>query len=136
MATSGDSWTGNPNSRNQRWSRWTFVLEIPLADAPTLEYVRDNARRFFRRLFCSSAGQVQVINIGTRWTINLRIEGPCVIDPGVRLEAKRQFIRHFVERGFRHARLVRMDAALLAGSREDGSPPDQVIVLPLIPLEI
>jgi hypothetical protein len=127
------AWTGNPNSGHQRWSKWTFDVRIPGAP-PSLAYVRDNARRFFVQLFRSSAGQVRVTQFGRRWVLELRIEGVDAHDPELVAQVRRQVTRDFVAKGFRNACLARMDVGILAGSREDGSPPDQLIVLPPLSL--
>lgn len=130
-------WTGNPNSGHQRWSKWTFHFLLRSAEQPALDYVRDNARRFFAHLFRTTAGRVRVTQFGRRWTVELQVEGVDVHDPQVQTRVRQQFARDFVRNGFRkqNAWLLRMEAALIAGSREDGTPCDQLIVMPMLSLK-
>jgi hypothetical protein len=133
---SGDSetlWAGNPNSGNQRWSKWRFTLRLPPLSRVTEPQMCDNARRFFAKLFRSQAGSVKVGHIGRRWWIELRMEGVAVHDPGVRAEARRLFARDFVRKGL-GGDLLDMEAGLLAGTREDGTPRDHLIVMPTLAL--
>lgn len=131
-----DSWAGmNPNSGHQRWSRWDFTIAATVAKQPAQDFVLDAARRFFRQMFHTTTGQVRVTVLGLSYLVSLRVEGVAVHDPSVRAAVQAQFAEHFVARGFgAGARLVRMDASLLAGSAEDGTPADHLIVLPTIPI--
>lgn len=111
-------------------------MQFPaLGRLPDAAAVRDSARRFFVTLFRTSTGQVRMTRAGRTWTIALRVEGVDAHDPEVQGVVRRQFTRDFVQRGLRPARLVEMTVGLLSGSREDGTPPDHLIVLPPISLE-
>lgn len=122
----------DPNSTHQRWSKWMFVIRAH-RKRPSKADIIDNARRFFALTFRSTVGQVMVDVWRNTYTIYLVIEGPAAHDPSVQDAIERQFREHFICRGFGvGARLEKMEVGLLAGSREDGRPPDQLIVMPRI----
>lgn len=128
---SGTNWTGDPNSGNQRWSKWRFTFVIVGAQ-PTVSYVRENAQRFFAQLFRSTSGAVRVTQIQRRWHVELRMEGIDVHDPAFRQQVQKQFVCDFLQKGFRGVRFIEMEAGILAGTREDGSPRDHLIIMPLL----
>jgi hypothetical protein len=67
------------------------------------------------------------------YIFEVEIEGPPVHDPAFKAHVKRQFIEHFMFKGFGYrASLVRFDVVPLAGLREDGTPADQLVVIPTI----
>lgn len=143
----------NPNSRHQIWSKWAFTIEAG-RQRPTQGDVLTNARRYFKALFHTSTGQVRVTILSEKpslrrflqsirgqlaviYLIELRIEGPPAHDPDCRETTRRLFVRDFVERGFgAGAVLTRMAVGILAGDHQTGEPPDQLIVLPPLPLPV
>lgn len=132
-----DSWgTMNPNSTHQLWSLWTF--EFTARKPVPEEEVSYNARKFFKQLFHTDAGQVRVSQIPTDafrttlWSIDLRIEGPPAHDPDCRESVQKQFTEHFMKRGFKLAQFRSMEVSILAGDSQDGKPPDQLIVMPTL----
>lgn len=147
-------WAGmDPNSAHQRWSRWTVRIALGPGPRPTLAEVVENARRFVRAVFQTTAGRVRVVEEATVGgtteppaaviaraarplvadvvVIQAEVEGVPVHDAGYVESVRRQFLDHFVARGFRGSTGT-VEAALLAGTREDGTPGDQLLVVPSI----
>lgn len=124
----------DPNSQHQRWSRWIFGIEANPAKCPDHMAVVDNARRYFRKAF-KTVGRVRCDQQGTYYCLVVEIEGPPAHDPGYVESLKRDFTERFLAAGFgASARLTRFDVALLAGDAEDGTPPDQMLVMPHVAL--
>ncbi len=138
-------WTGNPNSQNQLWSKWEFGIEASPRRLPKKSDVEDNARRYFAAGF-GTAGKLAVkllrtptdatlLRRATYYYITVMIEGPPAHDPGYREYVRRDFTKKFVEAGFgQTARLVMFRCNIMAGDKQDGTPPEQLIVLPSIRL--
>ncbi|MBA2432220.1 MAG: hypothetical protein H0V56_08905 [Chthoniobacterales bacterium] len=135
---------GDPNSAHQHWSRWEFGIEASPRKLPGKADVLDNARRYFAAGFTSEAGRVrcelfrtprdvQRKRRATYYYLAIEIEGPPANDPLYREQVREDFARRFMEPGFgQSARLVMFRAQVLAGETEDGSPPEQLIVLPTL----
>jgi hypothetical protein len=144
----------DPNSGNQRWSRWTFLIECDPGRVPTVTETIDNARRYMSRLFNTTTARVKVVYIndqrlgakrglsivdgviglhGHFFVISAEVEGPPAFDLEYRQWVRREFEGVFVKKGFgAAAELLKMETAHLAGSAQDGKPPSQLIVLPKI----
>ncbi len=133
----GKPWGPNePNSTHQRWSRWTFEIVSPdRRRRPSLEEVRDNARRFVRAVFRTTVGECRVrSSTPGRYEIALHLEGPPVHDAGYRDTMRRTWEEKFCRSGFGPQATLSMTASLLAGSYEDGRPSASLIVAPPIVL--
>ena len=132
MSRTVDFGTMNPNSQHQLWSRWTFGLQADVNHLPLVRDVRENARRYFAKGFQSHAGRVRITKPDAlEYVIEVEIEGPPAHDPEYRTHVKRQFIEHFMFKGFGYsARLVRFDVKPLAGYLQNGKPAEQWIVMP------
>lgn len=118
----------NPNSEHQLWSRWTFtVMPGTIRNRPFNE-VCDNCARFARKAF-GSAGEMKVVRTGDGYTIDIRVEGHPVHDARFVAYYAHMF-RRFFESGFGVGTTMTLDARLEAGSRQDGTPPDQLLILP------
>lgn len=126
--------TMNPNSANQRWSKWVFVVSPGGIKRPSFAEVKLNAARFARTRFgqssamkvaehCTSQG-VLVLNV---WEITVRSEGHPVHDPAYVNWMRCQW-QSWAEKGFGPGTVVTLDAKLEAGSRQDGTPTDQMIM--------
>lgn len=126
-------WGGvDPNSTHQRWSRWTCVIQTGRR-TPSVREVGENWRRFVPRLFRTTVGQVRTTTRQGYYAVTAIVEGPDVHDPAYQASVRRQVEANFVRSGFgSDARLVTMEAALLAGSDESGRPALQLIVLPAV----
>lgn len=129
-------WTGTeqPNSANQRWSRWVLGIRADVK-RPSVKECAENAQRFFAKGF-GRAGRVRCDQKGSYYSFVVEVEGPPAHDPEFVRNVRQQFRANFVEKGFGSgARLVTFEVGILAGSREDGSPPEQLLVLPHIDLK-
>jgi len=121
------------NSEHQLWSQWTFGIEADLDKVPSFEEVLTNARAYFTKLF-GHAGRIRVEQPDfLTFRIFVQVEGKPANDPDFRTHVKRQFIENFIFKGFGFcAKLVEFDVKILAGDRQDGTPRDQLIVVPTI----
>lgn len=128
----------NPNSANQRWSQWVIKVDLlPKANHRHPRFqdaIKHDAATLFRRLF-GSAGRVRVTAFqnrdSERWIVEVQVEGVDVHDPDYRAR-QCAAMRHHYRRGFGSTATVSVEAGLLAGSSEDGTPPAQWVVLPTI----
>lgn len=122
----------DPNSTHQRWSRWTAtVTPDPSRKGWTFLDVRENCARFYRKAF-GSATELNLVGSdvpGARWTIDCRTEGHPAHDPAYVAYLTDQLRKFFVA-GFGPQTEVTFDVRLEAGSRDDGRPPDQLILGP------
>ena len=125
----------DPNSQHQVWSRWVFGVEAAPNKLPPVSECVDNARRFFSKGFASSVGRVRCDQQGTYYVFVAEIEGPPAHDPAYAESVRKEFAERFMVPGFGPgAQLVRFTTGILAGNQQDGNPPDQLLVLPSIPL--
>jgi len=125
----------NPNSRNQIWSLWEFLVTPGKQVARPFEVVRHNCARFGRREF-GSASQMNVeYRASGQWVIKVRSERHPVHDPRF-VEIMRERWEQFLTLGFGVGTTVKLHAKLEAGSRDDGTPADQLIIIPPIQLGV
>lgn len=118
----------DPNSRHQIWSRWTFTVTAGRPVARPVAEVRANCARFGRKAF-GSASEMRVTQIGSTWTIDVRTEGHPVHELRYVEWMTAQWCRFF-ENGFGAGTTVRCATKLEAGSRQDGTPAEQLIIMP------
>lgn len=121
----------NPNSGNQRWSQWTITATQTKRVIP-YPLFKDHVTRFARSTF-GSVGQMQVLEKTLEWVVEVRCEGVPAHDPGY-VDHVRRLWTGFLIKGLGLSTRVTVEARLLAGSRQDGTPPDHLIVIPTIPL--
>lgn len=124
----------NPNSQNQRWSKWTITIFPGWARRPTFEEVKLNAARFGRELY-RSASEMRVQEVwtpdtGKTYRIEVLTEGIDVHDPELVARVERQWLNDFAIKGFGPGTTLTCEAKLMAGSRQDGTPTDQLIIAP------
>lgn len=131
----------NPNSEHQIWSRWVFtVTSRRKARGPyqvkgpqrSFGEIEQNCARFGRKAFGAATEMLVQNRIeGTKvvHTIQFRTEGHPVHDPSYVAYMLTNFTRFFVA-GFGPGTEVKLDTRLEAGSRQDGKPSDQLIMLP------
>lgn len=119
----------NPNSVHQWWSRWTAtVTPDPARPVPPIVLVTDNCARFYRKAF-GSATALRVAATATGWVIECRTEGHPAHDPAY-VAWMTQQLRRFLRNGFGAQAQVTFAVTLEAGDRQDGTPPDQLILGP------
>lgn len=122
------------NSKNQMWSRWIFGIEADPSKTPFMKDCIENSRRFFAKLF-GRAGRARCEIQGTYYVFTVEVEGVAAHDPDVQKAVTLQFMKDFMHKGFGHsAHLKTIVVSVLAGDRQDGTPPDQMIVLPFLDL--
>ena len=119
----------NPNSVHQVWSRWTATVKPDAGRADLSEaLVRENCARFYRKAF-GSVTELNVTESRTHWVIDCRTEGHPAHDPTYVAYMTRQ-LQAFLVNGFGPRADVHVAVTLEAGSRQDGRPPDQLILGP------
>ena len=125
----------NPNSAHQTWSFWEYRVYPDATKRPDFATVKANCARFGRLTF-GSASEMR-IHHGTDqtgrlyWEIAVRTEGHPVHEPGYADWVHRQW-RMLFRKGFGPTCEVQAHARLEAGDRQDGTPPDQLILLPTL----
>ena len=130
----------NPNGQNQLWSKWTTKIQFRgkgFSMATTKDVLVSNYRKFARKLFGSSAGAFEFKTVrengGQYLVFVLRIED---LDITPQDPAYVSWISEQSEFFFKHAFgpgvVVTVTGEIMAGSRQDGSPSDQWIILPSI----
>ena len=122
----------NPNSTHQMWSRWTATITPDLTRAlPSHDQVKENCARFYRKAF-GAATELNITSTtvpGGRWLIDCRTEGHPAHDPSY-VTYMTGHLRHFLQNGFGPKATVDLVVRLEAGDRQDGTPPDQLILGP------
>ena len=114
------------NSGNQRWSKWVYRVETRAT--PPLEVVRDSCASFGRAHF-GSASVMRVLRFPRGWEIAILSEGHPAHDPRYAGWMHAEW-RKFLAVGFGSQARITSTASVVAGSRDDGTPPDQLIIMP------
>jgi hypothetical protein len=126
--------TMNPNSANQMWSKWTITIVPGKKIHRSYEEVKLNAARFIRQGFGSTT-QVNIdeklVNSVTTYGIMIRTERHPVHDPEFVAHCKKAFLDFFTV-GFGVGTKVTTEVKLEAGSKQDGTPAEQLLILPTI----
>ena len=125
----------NPNSRNQLWSFWEYRVYPDGTRRPPFALVKVNCARFGRLLF-GSASEMRITEATDEygrlyWEVAVRTEGHPVHDPAYTEWAHAQWTTFF-RSGFGPTCEVRCHARLEAGDRQDGTPADQLIIMPAL----
>lgn len=96
-----------------------------------MDEIKTNSARFLTKLLGTTTGQMGVeVERGTL-IIRVRAEGPPVHDSEYVKYIREQSTAFFVS-GFGPSTQVDVQAKLEAGSREDGRPSDQLLIMPSI----
>jgi len=123
----------DPNSQHQLWSRWHYRVYPAAGTSPRFSQVKLNCARFGRLLFGGASEMLleQIAPPGGRayWDVQIRTEGPPAHDPQYVVWMHVQWDRFF-RHGFGATCDVQSAVKIEAGSRQDGKPADQVIMLP------
>lgn len=120
----------NPNSAHQIWSKWTFHVTPGRKIRTTRAELEANCGRFGRKAF-GSASQMRITTKKGVLIVDVRTEGHPVHEPPYVEWMRQQWARFFLN-GFGAGTTVTLDTKLEAGSRQDGTPADQLIILPSI----
>lgn len=116
------------NSANQWWSKWTFTVVPGGVRRRVFAEVRENCARFGRKAF-GSASQMRVTQLPGAWRVEVRTEGHPAHDAAYVAWMDAQWKRFF-ESGFGQDTQVSCAVKLEAGSRQDGTPAEQLLMLP------
>lgn len=128
----------DPNSKNQRWSLWEYRVYPDGTKKPPFQTVKENCARFGLKMF----GGASEMNVKAAtdehgrlyWEIKIRTEGHPVHE-GPYTEYIHTLWKQFLLNGFGPASEVRPHARLEAGDRQDGTPADQLIILPQLKVD-
>lgn len=122
----------DPNSQHQMWSEWTFQIHEHGRHVPFL-LVQTNIARWLRMLF-GSVGRVRVVEVhsasGSHYVVTAQVEGRPAHDPALVANVRRQFAQNFVYKGWGPLAVSAVDARVLAGDMQDGTPRRQLVVMP------
>lgn len=125
----------DPNSQHQTWSLWVFkVIPGDKTKHPSVQEVKWNCWKFGRQpeIF-GQTGQMHVErvprDIGEFWIIKYRVEGKEVFDPQLVKVYKAAWAKFFTN-GFGAKTYVECEVKHEAGDKQDGKPPDQLIIIP------
>lgn len=123
----------DPNSAHQLWSRWTWTVRPGRRVAVPFEPIKATMARFARQRF-GSAGQMRIVEQLDRYIVEVRIEGKPAHDPDYVRHERVRWHMFFLELFGIRTEVELAGPKIEAGSRQDGTPPDQLIILPSIPL--
>jgi hypothetical protein len=118
----------NPNSANQRWSKWTFTVTPGRTIERPFTVLKENCARFGRKAF-GGATEMRITQTRERVTIEVRTEGHAQHEAPY-VEWMRKQWERFLINGFGLGTTVTLETKIEAGSRQDGRPADQLIILP------
>lgn len=128
----------DPNSQHQLWSHWTFTVYEGGRHAPYAD-VALNAARWLRAKFGSVArARVEeklLIQRGISqkyYVIEAQVEGVPAHDPQLVTSVRQSFARDFVFRGWGPLATSDVTAKVMAGSKQDGKPAAQLVVMPRV----
>lgn len=124
----------DPNSANQTWSRWTWEI-VPSRSLLmwTFPEVRTNCARFAKRAF-GLATQMRVTQVDNWWRVDTRTEGHPAHDPSFRAWMLGNWDK-FLRAGFGSDSKIDVEVKVEAGSLQDGTPSQQLIIMPTIEIE-
>jgi hypothetical protein len=124
----------DPNSQNQLWSKWTFIVHDTGRLRSHAE-VELNAARWLKKGF-GTAGRAKVTRTLDGWKFEALVEtgqGRPSYDPAYLASVKRGFAR-FVEQGFGTLAWGETRVRVLAGDMQNGNPRPQMIEMPTLNL--
>lgn len=127
------------NSAHQRWSLWEYRVYPDTTKRPDFATVKANCARFGRLVFGSASSmEVRHATDGQGrlyWGVKVLSEGHPVHE-GPYTEWMHGQWRRFFSHGFGPSTEVQCHARLEAGDRQDGTPADQLIVLPRLQTDL
>jgi hypothetical protein len=128
----------DPNSANQRWSFWQYRIYPDRTKRPEFPTIKENCARFARTVF-GQASEMRVVVATDQHArlyveVSVRTEGHPVHEAPYVTYMHEQWDR-FLRNGFGPTCEIQSHAHLEAGSRQDGTPADQLIILPTLRVE-
>lgn len=96
--------------------------------------VRENAARFARKCF-GSASRMKIEQNSRGYLVQVLSEGHPIHDPDY-VNYIRELFERFFTNGFGVGTQVKMNAKLMAGSRQDGTPSEQLLILPPVSMSV
>lgn len=126
------------NTQHSVWSLWTFTVHPEHRVELDFEVIRVNCARFGRKVFGSAAQmcvETERWDTGTACVVKVRAEGHPAQDPqyvGYVAELWARFFKNGFGQGSRITHEVKWEA----GDRGDGRPPDQLVILPRIEVNL
>ena len=124
----------NPNSKNQLWSKWTWTVYPGRKVALPFEPLKQVIAKFTRGHF-GSASQMRITEKLDHYIIELLTEGKPAHDYVFVDQITARFQSFFKHQFGPGTQTSLSGPRLMAGSRQDGSPPDQMIILPSLKLD-
>lgn len=121
----------NPNSGNQTWSKWQWTVYPGRRLALPFEPIKLAIANFTTRQF-GRAGRMRITEKLDHYVIELLTEGKPAHDPDFVQITARQFENFFTSQFGVSTRTMQAPPTFMAGSRQDGSSRDQLIILPTI----
>lgn len=119
----------NPNSRNQTWSKWSWTVTPGRQIKLPFQAVKLMLANFARRHF-GQAGQMRITEKLDHYLIELLTEGRPAHDPEFVAYTTAVFENFYTAQFGVGTRTTLTGPRLMAGSRQDGSPPEQMVILP------
>jgi len=120
----------NPNSANQRWSKWVWFVVPGRTMQRPFANLKENCARFGRKAF-GAASQMCITQNARGYIVEVLTEGHPVHD-GTYVQYMRAQWQKFFEEGFGLGTKTKLTAKLMAGSRQDGTAADQMLIVPSI----
>lgn len=128
----------DPNSQHQCWSLWTFTIHPQHHRGLDFDLLKTNCARFGRKAF-GGASQMWIgterYDTGLVCVVKVRTEGSPANDPQF-VEYMAGLWEKFFKSGFGQKSRVLHEVAWEAGDRGDARPPDQLVILPFIRLDV
>lgn len=121
----------DPNSGNQTWSKWRWTVYPGRRLALPFEPIKLAIANFTSRQF-GHAGRMRITEQLDHYVIELLTEGKPAHDPDFVRAMARSFETFFTSQFGANTRTTLDPPTFMAGSRQDGSPRDQLIILPTI----
>lgn len=125
---------GNPNSANQLWSRWTFRIKPGRPVPSSSREIRENVSPLLAKIFGSvSSVRVQPDLTTKEWVVDLLTEGAPIHEKEYREYVRKLLLRLFQD-GFGVTTSIAVQARVVAGPTENGTPDAQLVIMPHISL--
>jgi hypothetical protein len=118
------------NSANQTWSKWVWIVKPAVTFRPSRNEVVNKFATVGKKWF-GSATEMRLRQKNKHYIIEYLTEGHPVNDPTY-VEFTRKSWQELFEKLFGIGTVSKLTARIMAGSKQDGSPAEQMIILPTI----